>query len=241
MPAPTGFTLITAAKIQNASGKLLASGRVSFFPVNSAGRGLSALAGGGGMMSQTAVTFLVVNGAITTDLYGAVAQLADTTLTNPVNIGYRVTVTDSTGYEIQGPGYELVQPSGPTWSLDTAVPSQPLLVTTSIVAGTGSSTRPSTLAITDTVTSNLSVLLFVNGTRELIGLGSSSGTAAAIVFVDTTNSASHYKLTTANGALTLTSVSIGVAGVAGYPMIDTVSGANVTLQVTGGSLTQVAA
>jgi hypothetical protein len=240
MPAPTGFTLITAAKIKNASGTLLASGRVSFFPVNSAGRGLSALAGGGGMMTQTAVTFLVVNGAITTDLFGAVAQLADTTLTNPVNIGYRVTVTDSTGYEIQGPGYELVQPSGATWSLDTAVPSQPLLVTTSIVTG-GGTTRPSTLAITDTVTSNLSVLLFVNGAREVIGLGSSSGTAAAIVFVDTTNSASHYKLTTANGALTLTSVSIAVAGVAGYPMIDTVSGANVTLQVTGGALMQVAA
>jgi hypothetical protein len=124
MPAPTGFTYITAAKIQDSSGRLLASGRVSFFPVNSAGRGLSALAGGGGMMTQTAVTFLVVNGVIGTDLYGGVAQLADTTLTNPVNIGYRVTVTDATGYEIQGPGYELVQPSGASRSLDNPVPEK---------------------------------------------------------------------------------------------------------------------
>jgi hypothetical protein len=237
MPAAAGFTLVTASKSQDSSGRLLASGRVSFFPVNSSGRGISALAGGGGMMTQTAVTFLVVSGGITTDLFGSTAQLADTTLTTPANIGYRVAVTDANGYEIQGPGYELVQPSGASFSLDTAVPSQPLLVTTQVGSGTS---RPSTLAITDTANGNMFLLLFVNGSRETIGLGAATGAVTAIVFIDTATS-SHYELTVVDGALTLTGVSVSVAGVASYPMVDAISGANVSLRVTGGTLTQVAA
>jgi hypothetical protein len=132
MSAPTGFTLITASKIQDAAGHVLASGRATFFPVSSLSGGpISATAGGGGgMITQNGVPFLVVNGAITTDLLGGTPVIADATLTTPANIAYRVSVTDSTGTEVEGPGYGLVQPSGPSFSLDTYVPIQPMQVTT---------------------------------------------------------------------------------------------------------------
>jgi hypothetical protein len=133
MSAPTGFTLVTAAKIQDAAGHLLASGRVTFFPVSSLNGGpISATAGGGGggLITQSGVSFLVEAGVIATDLLGATAVIADTTLTTPANIAYRVSVTDGTGTEIEGPGYGLVQPSGPSFSLDTYVPIQPAQVTT---------------------------------------------------------------------------------------------------------------
>lgn len=126
----TGYTLITATKIQDAAGHLLPSGRVTFFPVNNLGQPISAIVAGGGVITQTGVAFLVVNGALTTDLLGDLPQLADTTLTNPANICYSVVITDATGTAIQGPGYGLVQPSGTTWSLDTYVPIQPAQVTT---------------------------------------------------------------------------------------------------------------
>jgi hypothetical protein len=128
---PDGFTLITATKIQDASGRALASGTVTFFPVSSPGGGpVSAIAKDGGTITQTGVPFLVVNGAITTDMYGGAPQLADTTETTPANIAYRVTIVDSsTGREIEGPGYGLVQPSGPSFSLDTYIPIQPCQVT----------------------------------------------------------------------------------------------------------------
>ncbi len=124
-----GYTLITAAKIQDSTGRLLSSGRVTFFPTNNHGEAVSAVAGGGGMILSKPVTFLVVNGSITTDLFGNTPQVADTSLTTPANICYRITVTDDTNETVQGPGYGLAQPSGASWSLDTYVPVQPALVT----------------------------------------------------------------------------------------------------------------
>lgn len=122
----TGFTTITAAKIQDAAGNLLGSGRISFFPVTNSGAPVSFTAGGGTVISKP-VSFIVTNGAIAGAVGGGLVQVADTTLTNPVNVGYRVTIQDATGAEVQGPGYNCVQPSGATWSLDTYVPSQPAL------------------------------------------------------------------------------------------------------------------
>jgi hypothetical protein len=119
-----GFTTITASAIQDASGRLLTSGRVNFHPVNPSGDAASAISGGvgAGMILARSVSFLVKNGAITTDLHGNPAQVADAMLTTPV-LCYRIAVLDDNGAEVQGPGYGLVQPTGATWSLDTFPPA----------------------------------------------------------------------------------------------------------------------
>jgi hypothetical protein len=235
---PTGFTTITAAKIQDGSGRLLASGRVAFFPVNSSGRGISATAGGGGLITQTAVVFLVVNGAITTDLYGGTAQVADTTLTNPVNIAYRVSVTDSTGTEVQGPGYGMVQPSGSSWSLDSYSPIQPTLVTTTITGG--GSGRPTSMVIRDSVSGAHYALMIVAGAQTWVNVGSAGTLAPTPTFIDTVTGA-HYTLSFVSGAETWTAVLSSVPGIAGFLLADAVTAANFTLQVTSGSLTLISA
>ncbi|MDP9039578.1 MAG: hypothetical protein M3O02_09950 [Acidobacteriota bacterium] len=125
-----GFTTITASRIQDGSGNFLVSGRVICVPVNSEGGEVSAISGGfHGPILDLPVTFLVSNGALTTDLYGQPPRLADTALTAPANIAYRISIVDASGRELQGPGYRLVQPTGTTWSLDTYVPNNPLIPT----------------------------------------------------------------------------------------------------------------
>ena len=130
MSAPEGFTLITGSKFQSASGVPLANGRVVCTPVNNSGQTVSSIAGPGGMILVSPVTFLIVDGAITTDTLGNAAQLADCLLNNPSKMGYNVEVIDaSTNAHVQGPGYTCVQPTGSTWSFDNYVPIQPALVT----------------------------------------------------------------------------------------------------------------
>ena len=131
---PTGMTSITGSNFRDASGRPLANGRMSCWPVNNSSQPVSAKAGtaGGGPILVTPVTFLIVNGAITTDTAGDPPQLCDTTLTRPENIGYRVRLIDtSNNSEVLGPGYDCVQPSGTSWSFDTYTPYQPALVTVS--------------------------------------------------------------------------------------------------------------
>jgi hypothetical protein len=49
--------------------------------------------------------------------------LADTTLTDPVDIAYNVTVVDGfTGDQLLGPGYECFQPSGEAVNFDAFEP-----------------------------------------------------------------------------------------------------------------------
>jgi hypothetical protein len=224
MPSTPGFTLITAAKIQDASGRLLSSGRVSFFPVTSAGAPVSAIAGGGGgVITQTGVVFQVVNGAITEDLYGNPAQVADTTLTTPTNIGYMVTVTDQNGAAIQGPGYGFVQPFGATWSLDNWSSSLAPLPTT-----------PNTL-IVDGVTGLLYFVSVNLGQLVLFPIATGTQTPTAIVFADTVTGV-HWALTFSNGARGLTDIGSLGTPIAGMTFIDEETENRFTLQVTEGSL-----
>ena len=220
----TGFTLITASKIQDASGRPLANGRVSFFPVSSPGGGpISATAGGGGIIGQSAVPFLVVGGVITSDLYGNPAQIADTTLTTPQNIAYKVTVTDANGNSVEGPGYGLVQPSGTSWSLDTYSPVQPLQVT--VQAGpTGPTGAAATVTSTATngaftVASNLSA-------KEL------NGEMIASQFANMT-----FTATTSIGSTALTGVSSVAGLVTGMAASGTGIPAATTITVSGSVVT----
>lgn len=114
-----GFTTVSAAHLQDATGTVIAKATIYFLPVSpSTGRPISFRAGGAlGATVAVAVSAVVAAGAFN-------IQLADTTLTLPVNIGYKVTVLDNvTGDSLLGPGYGCVQPSGSTWSLDSYQPN----------------------------------------------------------------------------------------------------------------------
>ncbi|MFC6644136.1 SGNH/GDSL hydrolase family protein [Granulicella cerasi] len=114
----TGFTTVSGAHLQDASGTLVTNSTIKFQPVDNNGRPLSFRAGGdGGQVIAMATTATVTNGTFTT-------TLADTTLTTPVNVGYRVTVVDNvTGDLLLSHGYECVQPSGVTWDFDSYAPN----------------------------------------------------------------------------------------------------------------------
>ncbi len=115
---PVGYTIVSASKLQDASGTLIDDALILFTPANMNGTPVSFRAGGThGQVSSSPVSAAVTNGAFE-------AQLADTTLTLPANVGYRVTVVDNvSGRELLGPGYDCVQPSGETWSFDDYQPN----------------------------------------------------------------------------------------------------------------------
>lgn len=227
MPASPGFTSITASSIHDASGRLLASGFVNFFPVNNLGQPVSAIAGGGGPVTQTLVTFPVVNGAISNDLYGNPAQVADCSLTTPQWIGYIVTVLDASGAAVQGPGYGFVQPWGPTWSLDTWSSSITPLPT-----------LPGNL-IKDGVTGTFYFFSINLGQLALFPAATGTGTPTSIVFADTDGSGIHYAMTFNNGARQLTNIgSLGTA-VAGITFADQQNSNFYTLQVYEGGFEEV--
>ena len=126
MPAATGFTLVTASHIYgNLLGQLLATGQIQFTAIStSTGSNISfEVGGGGGQMVNKPFAFPIVDGAIVADSSGIAPQLPDVSLTNPVNIGYVVSIIDPlTGVNILGPGY-VIQPSGPTFNFDTYTPA----------------------------------------------------------------------------------------------------------------------
>jgi hypothetical protein len=114
---PTGYTQVSAAALKDATGTLVANATITFTPVNNAGVPISFKAGGGGQTISTHVSATVTQGVFS-------IQLADTTLTTPVNVGYAVTLVDNlTGEQLLGPGYGCVQPSGAAWSFDACVPN----------------------------------------------------------------------------------------------------------------------
>lgn len=100
-----GYMQVTASRVSDATGGLLASGTVSFAPVDNNGKPISFKVGGpGGQVISQAVTAPVTNGVYS-------ILLADTALTSPIHVCYSVTILDNvTGYNLLGPGYTCVQP-----------------------------------------------------------------------------------------------------------------------------------
>lgn len=120
-----GFTTITATSIKDISGRPL-NGRVTFTgPVGRSGNTVSAVAYDGGPITFSKSNFLVEDGQITTDSFGATSKVVDTANTNPEHIGYTVEFFDTKLGKLDMPGYLCVQPTGSTWSLDTYVANQP--------------------------------------------------------------------------------------------------------------------
>ena len=111
----SGFTTVSAAALQNAAGTLVTNATISFAPVDSNGQALSFRTGGTavGQTIASPVSTLVTNGAFS-------VQLADTSLTNPQNVRYAISLTDNvSGNSLLGEGYGAFQPSGATYSFDT--------------------------------------------------------------------------------------------------------------------------
>jgi hypothetical protein len=103
--AQATFATVSGSNVQDSTGSKLASGTITFAPVNNAGKPLSFRAGGSGQVISSPVNATVTNGAFS-------IQLADTTQTFPANVCYAVTVTNNvTGQSILGPGYSCVQMS----------------------------------------------------------------------------------------------------------------------------------
>lgn len=153
---PVGYVAVTGTHLQSSTGTLVANATISFAPVNNNGQALSYQVNGNGQSTNQPVTALVTAGAFT-------IQLADSTLTNPVNVCYNVTVTDNlTNKSILGGGYSCVQPAGSgvavtgggAWctaagggsggacTFDLYVPNLAALVVTQISGATGGGTAP---------------------------------------------------------------------------------------------------
>ncbi|MGI4812480.1 MAG: LamG domain-containing protein [Janthinobacterium lividum] len=113
---PTGFTTVTASLLQDSTGTPLTNATIHFLPVTNAGAPISFRAGSNGQVSAQRVQTNIVNGAFT-------IQLADTSETVPINVGYKVTIINNvSGDSLLGAGYGCVQPFGSTWSFDTFTP-----------------------------------------------------------------------------------------------------------------------
>jgi hypothetical protein len=118
------FTIVTAGNLQDLTGNKLASGEVCFQAVTNQGVPIGYQAGGGGQVINVPRCAGVVNGAFS-------LSVANTALTTPAHICYKVTVKDlSTGQLVLGngqpgmpSGYECVQPVGGGFNFDSFVPN----------------------------------------------------------------------------------------------------------------------
>ena len=131
----TGYTTVTAAHLQDATGTPISNATISFTPVGNDGKPLSFRSGGSlGQTVVTPITAIVTGGAFS-------VTLADSTLSTPVNIGYKVTVVDNaSGDCLLGSGYGCFQPSGNSYDFDNYIPNSPSQAAFIPVAGpTGAS------------------------------------------------------------------------------------------------------
>ncbi len=102
---PAGFVALTASRIQGATGGPLSSGTLNIQPTDGSNNPITASAGGvGGQITTNPIAIPVTNGAIPSGTF-----VADTALTRPANISFRLTIRDATGTAIST--LKLVQPS----------------------------------------------------------------------------------------------------------------------------------
>jgi hypothetical protein len=120
MPTP-GFTTVTGNLVRDSTGDPVSNATMTFTPVDSSGRPVAYRAGAGdgtyGATTATPVYVDVVAGAFS-------IVLADVLQTDPVNIGYAVSLRNNVSdAELFAPGgYSFIQPYGDTWSFDSFIP-----------------------------------------------------------------------------------------------------------------------
>jgi len=115
------LTTVTAANIFQSGPTLLASGTIYFSGVDATDRPISYQVGGLGQQIRYPIVCTITNGAIVQP-----CQVANTALTNPVNLCFDVTIKDRTNKLVLGGpngGYQCAQPTGGTWDFDNYVPN----------------------------------------------------------------------------------------------------------------------
>src|SRR5581483_11118604 len=118
-----GMTTISATNLCDSSGNKISNATISFQPCNNDGAPLSFRVNGSGQVIRRPISTQVASGAFSLDL-------ADTSLTSPVNIGFLVTVIDNVSGNVLLGGIDsgyIIQPTGATWSFDAFVPNLPAL------------------------------------------------------------------------------------------------------------------
>jgi hypothetical protein len=114
--AATGYVFVTGQNLKDNTGTLITNATITWAPVFTNASPMSVRIGGasssggagtgivGGQSSTTPVSAQVTNGAFS-------ITVLDTSLTNPQNLCYNVTITDNvSGNQLLGPGYGCVQP-----------------------------------------------------------------------------------------------------------------------------------
>ena len=118
--AQAQFTTITATNIRQ-SGTLISAGTVTFTAVNSSGSAIPFITGAGGLNAPTAFSCTIVNGAITGS-----CSIPDAALTEPANISYAITITDTASTPAESFSFQNVPNiTGSTWALDQYAPAAP--------------------------------------------------------------------------------------------------------------------
>jgi len=123
------FMTVTATNIANGTTPL-AAGQIIFQPTDALGNPIGYQVGGGGQQISFPTTCPIANGAITGS-----CQLANVSLTNPMNICFNTTVKDGSNHVVlggPGTGYTCVQPqttnvwcSAGACNFDSYVPAVP--------------------------------------------------------------------------------------------------------------------
>lgn len=120
LPAWGQLVSFTASNIQDSSGNKLAHGVIRLAPADNSGNPVAYRIGSSGQSTMAPIYRDVTNGVIMTTYKGVTLgalQLADSTLTSPANVCFKVTATDSTGQVVLGSyaghksGYDCVQPA----------------------------------------------------------------------------------------------------------------------------------
>jgi hypothetical protein len=115
------LTTVSSANLCDATGAKILSATITFQPCDNTGKPLSFAVAGGGQASKTPVFTSVANGVFS-------IELEDSATTTPANVSYLLTAEDNAGRLL----LEMtIQPTGPTWSLDTFNPTTPNLATQS--------------------------------------------------------------------------------------------------------------
>jgi hypothetical protein len=209
-PASQGqnFSTVTASKIQDASGSLLANGTISPLGVGANNQPISFEAGGGGQVITEAPIWTVTNGAIV-----GTKTLANSLYTNPVGVQYQFTITDSSTQNTTVLCCATV--SGSTWSLDTWIPTG---VYTLPSTGPSSITGSLTVSGPTTIGGTLSVA----GTTTLAGLGAGNTTLTQLLLDNPGSSPILTVATMDDGAGNKSELQIKQAAVAGqnFEIID---------------------
>jgi hypothetical protein len=119
-----GYTTVTATNILTgaASGPVpLPSGKMTWQATDQKGTPISYQVNGLGHQVNAPTICGITNGA-----FNQTCSIADTSLTNPRNLCFNVSIRDSSNKLILGgpnSGYTCVQPQGSTWSFDNYVPN----------------------------------------------------------------------------------------------------------------------